>query len=159
MQSTVVWCRATDKARKSVFTHWKSWKTHWKNIQGVKIRINISPYALGIQSSAYQWSTFIQVLPDFWHLKEFWLMDIWCPYVSVNFLVYFALCYYTNTCLEYNATRSIAIAHHKGHKGIKKKCTTCSKTIISIAKKYVVGGGGENTTETLKISIELKISA
>ena len=40
--------RATDKARKSVFTHWKSWKTHWKNIQGVKIRISISLYTLGI---------------------------------------------------------------------------------------------------------------
>ena len=62
--------RATDKVRKSVITHWKSWKTHWKNIQGVKIRISISPYALGIQSSAYRWSTFIRFLPDFWHFKE-----------------------------------------------------------------------------------------
>ena len=133
--------RATDKARKSVITHWKSWKTHWKNILGVKIRINISPYALGIQSSAYRWSTFIQVLPDLWHLKEFWLMDIWCLHVSVNVLVYFALWYYTNTFFEYNTNRSIAIAHHIGHKGIKKKCITCSKTIISIAKKNYRGRG------------------
>ena len=45
--------RATDKARKSVITHWKLVKTHWKNKQGVKIRISISLYALGVQSSAY----------------------------------------------------------------------------------------------------------
>ena len=28
--------RATDKARKSVITHWKSVKTHWKIKKGVK---------------------------------------------------------------------------------------------------------------------------
>ena len=38
--------RATDKARKSVITHWKSAKTHWKNKHSVKIRISISRYAL-----------------------------------------------------------------------------------------------------------------
>ena len=37
--------RATDKARKSVITHWKSAKTHWKNKHSVKIRISILRYA------------------------------------------------------------------------------------------------------------------
>ena len=45
--------RATDKARKSVITHWKSLKTHWKYKLGVKIRISILRYALGDQRSAY----------------------------------------------------------------------------------------------------------
>ena len=45
--------RATDKARKSVITHWKSLKTHWKYKLGVKIRISILRYALGVQCSAY----------------------------------------------------------------------------------------------------------
>ena len=44
--------RATDKVRKSVITHWKLAKMHWKNKQGVKIHISISRYALGVQSSA-----------------------------------------------------------------------------------------------------------
>ena len=47
----IIYIRATDKARKSVITHWKSWKTHWKTEQGVKIRIRISPYALGAHNS------------------------------------------------------------------------------------------------------------
>ena len=38
--------RATDKARKSVITYWKSLKTHWKYKLGVKIRISILWYAL-----------------------------------------------------------------------------------------------------------------
>ena len=49
--------RATDKVPKSVITHWKSLKTHWKYnlyyILGVKIRISILRYALGVQCSAY----------------------------------------------------------------------------------------------------------
>ena len=81
--------RATDKARKSVITHWKLVKTHWKNKQGVKIRISISRYALGVKSSAYRlakvklWiddvhlsvflSTYYQQFPlryDKWYLKK-----------------------------------------------------------------------------------------
>ena len=44
--------RATDKARKSVITHWKWLKTHWKYKLAVKICISILRYALGVQCSA-----------------------------------------------------------------------------------------------------------
>ena len=64
----VLLCRATDKARKSVITHWKLVKTHWKNKQGVKIRISISRYALGVQSSAY-WLAKLKLWIDYVHLS------------------------------------------------------------------------------------------
>ena len=67
-RSVIVWCRATDKVRKSVITHWKLVKTHWKNKEGVKIRISISRYALGVQSSAY-WLTKLKLRIDDVHLS------------------------------------------------------------------------------------------
>ena len=63
-------CRATDKARKSVITHWKSLKTHWKYKLGVKIRISILRYALGVQCSAYWLS--IHVFKKW----KFWIVDV-----------------------------------------------------------------------------------
>ena len=62
--------RATDKARKSVITHWKTLKTHWKYKLGVKIRISILRYALGVQCSAYWLS--IHVLKK----VKLWIVDV-----------------------------------------------------------------------------------
>ena len=83
--------RATDKARKSVITHRKSIKTHLKNKQCVKIRINISQYALGVQSSAY------------W-LSKLTRKQNWCPFVCLSthcqwFPSHYKF-YYKNTCLQ-----------------------------------------------------------
>ena len=75
--------RATDKARKSVITHWKWLKTHWKNKQGVKIRINTSCYALDVQSSAY-WSSMLK-----WKENSGFMMSIClsvCQHIANDFL-------------------------------------------------------------------------
>ena len=94
-------CRATDKARKSVITHWKSVKTHWKNKQGVKIRISISQYALGVQSSAYRLSKLDGGKSLDWRCPSV------CPFVNI-YLQWFLLrcdkCYYKNKCLQFNTT-------------------------------------------------------
>ena len=66
--SSVHSVRATDKARKSVITHWKLVKMHWKNKQGVKIHISISRYTLGVQSSAY-WLAKLKFWIDNVHLS------------------------------------------------------------------------------------------
>ena len=62
--------KATDKARKSVITHWISLKTHWKYKLGVKIRISIYRYALDVQCSAYWLS--IHVLKK----VKLWIIDV-----------------------------------------------------------------------------------
>ena len=89
--SPLVVYRATDKAHKSVITHWKSIKTHWKNKQCVKIRISISRYALGVKSSAYGLS------------KLTWKQN-WCPFVCLSthcqcFPSHYKF-YYKNKCLQ-----------------------------------------------------------
>ena len=111
MQSFLKWLnnllyhRATDKARKSVITHWKLVKTHLKNKQGVKIRISISRYALGVRSSAY-WLAKLKLWIDNVHLSVH--LSTYCQ--SFPFLmIIMSAWYYKNKCLQYNTTSNSKI--------------------------------------------------
>ena len=126
--------RATDtgKACKSVITHWKLVKTHWENKQGVKIRISISQYALGVQSSAY------------WLAKlKLWIDDV-NPSVRLStycqsFPLHYNEWYYTNKCLQFNTTSNSKILPNlcvKWHKTTDMRFKTVIFSLLRISKKY-----------------------
>ena len=124
--------RATDKARKSVITHWKLLKTHWKNKQGVKIHISISRYALGVQSSAY-WFAKLKVWIDDVHLSV--RLSTYCQ----SFPLHYNEWYNKNKCLQYNTTSNSKILQNlclKWHKTTDMRFKTVLPSLLRIAKKY-----------------------
>ena len=130
--------RATDKVRKSVITHWKLVKTHWKNKQCVKIRISIPLYAFGVQSSAY-WLAKLKLWNDDVHLSV--RLSTYCQ----SFPLHYNEWYYKNKCLQYNTTSNSKILPNiclKWHKTTDMRFKTVIPSLLCIAKKY----RGWNTT-------------
>ena len=124
--------RATDKARKSVITHWKLVKTHWKYTQGVKIRISLSRYALGVQSSAY-WLAKLKLWIDDVHLSV--NLSTYCQ----SFPLHYNEWYYKNKYLQYNTTinsKSLPNLCLIWHKTTDMRFKTVIPSLLRIAKKY-----------------------
>ena len=120
-------CRATDKARKSV-------KTHWKNKQCVKIRISISRYALGVQSSAYR-------------LSKLTRKQNWCPFVCLSTHCQWFPSHYKFLLQKQvfaidttRSSKSLPKLYLKGHKTADIHFKTVHvihvPSLFSIAKKY-----------------------